>query len=188
MKLRAANRAHYTAQNTAFAEKYIDSENIVYVSKYSPLIITSLNQTEANQLAMIEQVTDIALYAPTDTSTPEQTILTEEPPISVPYADTAFTNYQSMIRSNYVSTLFSGKGIKVGMFEPTTPSDQYIEALDLTVVYPIKAPYHNSYHSEMVASIIKTVAPDVELYCASPTDPPSVMLINMIILNRLKNY
>lgn len=85
-KQRAESRSRYIEQNTAFATKHIDTDDIIYISRYSPLIITSLNETEVNQLALKKEVTSIGLYEQIYTDVEEQ----EEASIA-PMADISST-------------------------------------------------------------------------------------------------
>lgn len=165
MKLRAANRAHYTAQNTAFAEKYIDSENVIYVSQYSPLIITSLNQTEANQLALNSRVTHIGLYA---TGSDEEV---EEEPVVTPMADAAINSLESdivnLIKAHTVQQYATGDGIRIGVLELGVPQAEYRDDFNVVECYPSITEPEVTPHASNVANIIHAVAPDAELYCAS---------------------
>ena len=61
MALRNASKEAYLKQNTAFAEKYLDGK-VEYISKYSPVIIASLDSADANRLALNSGVESIELY------------------------------------------------------------------------------------------------------------------------------
>ncbi len=154
---RRQSRELYDAQNTAFAERCLNPEDIVYISHYSPVIITTLNETQANRLALNDQVTSIELYAETD-----DLIKQEESP-TAPLADVTATNYLSMIRASTPKNLYSGTGIKVGVLDQGIPTDT-----SLGVIESFSPDTNNTYayHANLVASIIKSIAPNVQLYAA----------------------
>lgn len=164
MKQRAESRALYTAQNTAFAEKYIDSEDIVYISRYSPVILTSLDETEVNQLALKDGVTEIGLYAPSNVAELEEEV---EEIVVAPLADSTSTNYLQVIKAATVQLLYSGNGIKIGVFETGIPEQDVMESLNVSDYFTTDTEVRYSWHANMVATIVRTVAPEADIYCAS---------------------
>lgn len=112
MKQRAESRKRYIAQNTAFAEKNIDAEDIVYISRYSPVILTSLNETEVNQLAIKDGVTEINLYAPSNAAEVDAVV---EEEVVAPLAESAsvdptasITTLIDRINAETVTSQFTG--------------------------------------------------------------------------------
>lgn len=116
MARRAASKEAYLAQNTAFAEKYLDGK-VEYISKYSPVIIASLDSVETNQLALNSAVESIELY---------EVEIAEEEPLTAPLAMTASTtegiDYLGMINADDVhDNGYTGQGIKIGILENELP-------------------------------------------------------------------
>ena len=171
MARRAASREAYLAQNTAFAEKYLDGK-VEYISKYSPVIIASLDSVETNQLALNGAVESIELY---------DMELAEEEPLAAPLAETASTtagiDYLGMINADDVhENGYTGQGIKIGILETELPFYTERDALGLTAnhCYNIATAdasvnYLYAGHASFVAYTAKSVAPDAQLYAAHAT-------------------
>lgn len=165
---RAQSRELYEKHNTSFANQYLNEEDIVYISRYSPVIITSLNQLQVNQLALKEQVTEIALYESSNAAeihAAEQATLNQTATLATPVA----TDYLNMINAKTVHKNSQGEGVIIGMIEFYLPNTAYYEDyFNIQDYYPSKdAETHR--HATLVASTIREVAPKAELYCAVQT-------------------
>lgn len=168
MARRTAAKEAYLKQNTAFANQYLDGK-VEYISKYSPVIIASLDSVETNQLALNSAVKSIELY--------EMEVAHEEP-VTAPMAETASTtagiDYLGMINADDVhDNGYTGHGIKIGIFDGGLPEPQYHNILELSsaqcsfVGEPSVGEDEYVDHASSVALIIKSIAPDATLYCAA---------------------
>lgn len=171
---REESRKLYNLQNGAFAEKYLAPDDVLFISQYSPVIIASLTQSQANQLALMHNVTSIDLYTPAtlniSTTSVENTTI-------APMADNASTNYLSMINAG-ASSWFTGQGIKLGIMDKALPLVSSWTELGLDSVkchvsecslndYSILTSEESRSHATMTASLAKSVAPDAQLYSAT---------------------
>lgn len=191
---RAESRARYIKQNTAFAERYIDSEDVVYISRYSPVIITSLDETEVNQLALNDAVTDIGLYAPSNLDE----LQAEEgegqlrilQPVDTTATDTVMTSILNKIKASSVPSKYTGEGIVIGMVEQGVPkcictggecervkNDADIEQCkslknnNVNICHPQEITSQNeTAHSSNVLKFIQAIAPKAVVYCAGYGD------------------
>ncbi|MBQ8381773.1 MAG: S8/S53 family peptidase [Clostridia bacterium] len=165
MARRAASREAYLKQNTAFANQYLDGK-VEYISKYSPVIIASLDSVETNQLALNGAVESIELY---------DMEIAEEEPMTAPLAETASAtegiDYLSMINADWVHQNHTGEGIKIGVFDGDIPSTDFYSTLGLTasqcMMFGTPGTQRKHSHANTVATIIKCVAPDATLYCTA---------------------
>ena len=158
---RAAARKLYINKNSAFADKNLIKEDIIYISEYSPVILVNMTETNAKELSCLSGVMALESYSNNVKS---------EMNISIPLieADT--------IRDDKG---YSGSGIKIGMIDSGVPS------LNDPALSPIASRIHRNYsnvsvHATTIASIIvgqavtldngvtiEGIVPDAELYCAS---------------------
>lgn len=171
-KRRAESRKLYTAQNTAFAEKYIDSEDVIYISRYSPVIITSLDQTEVNQLALKSQVTSIELYAPSNANEvfyEEENDETLTAPVTADTTaiDTAIATLLDRINVTSVQEQYTGEGIKIGVIDAGVPEKEYHDEYNVVKHESTYGSYEEDPHASNVAKILHSIAPKAELYCVA---------------------
>lgn len=168
MARRAASREAYLAQNTAFAEKYLDGK-VEYISKYSPVIIADLDSVETNRLALNGNVESIELY---------EVEIAEEEPMAAPlanydYTDEDISDYYNMTRAGYMSSTYDGSGINVGILEPGIPFTQYQSLLGFDPDPNNNNDYGNCYkpdscvptqHCTLISLIIRRFAPSANLF------------------------
>lgn len=168
MARRAASKEAYLKQNTAFANQYLDGK-VEYISKYSPVIIASLDSVETNQLALNSAVESIELY---------EMEIAEEEPITAPlavndYSEEDVADYFNMIRADYMISTYNGSGIKIGIMEPGMPASEYHNQLGYNPDINNNNEYGNcykpnekaeSFHCTLISLIINTVAPGADLY------------------------
>lgn len=168
MALRNASKEAYLKQNTAFAEKYLDGK-VEYISKYSPVIIASLDSSDANRLALNSGVESIELYE-VEVAVDSY----EEEPMAAPLATTTGTDYLSMIQANEVHDAgYTGQGIKIGIQEIELPFNDWLDRLGIPDGNCYSYEGHNSYvnyanadHATYVTAVAVSVAPDAEFFCA----------------------
>ncbi len=168
MARRAASRKAYLAQNTAFAEKYLDGK-VEYISKYSPVIIATLDSVEANQLALKREVESIELY---------EMELAEEEPMTAPlanynYTDEDIADYYNMVHAGYMITTYDGSGINIGILEPGVPYSQYCGQLGFDPDPNNNNEHGNCFnpeecvptkHCTLISLIIHRLAPNANLF------------------------
>lgn len=173
---RAQSSAFYQAQNQAAIKGKVDSEDIEYISRYSPVVMLTVEAGDINQLALNRQVQSIT-YVNDNVS--EATIDLEEPissTFTAPYAmDTEASRaidvqpYLKLLKISSLQQYATGSGIKVGMVEAYIPNTTYLNSLNMTVAgtYPANPKIDNIMrHADLVASIMKDLAPNITLYCA----------------------
>ncbi|MBQ7325800.1 MAG: S8 family serine peptidase [Clostridia bacterium] len=175
---RAESRAFYQTQNQAIIEDAVDSKDVVYVSRYSPIVILELSATEINQLALKSEISAISSmgngeYVNLNEQEETQTNFESFAPYSTSastYA-TAAQYYLRMIKSASLQNYATGAGVSIGMIETGIPESSYLSSLDI-VDYTPKTNTRYTSHANLVASIIKDIAPNATLYCASaiPSD------------------
>lgn len=163
MALRNASKEAYLKQNTAFAEKYLDGK-VEYISKYSPVIIASLDSVDTNRLALNSGVESIELYEveiavedDSSTSAPMTTSTT-----------TDGTEYLDLIGATDVHPYYDGSGIKVGVLENGLPEQSYWPSIGLNSArcFSFGQPAQEIGHASQVAYTMKSVAPGAQLYAA----------------------
>lgn len=163
MELRNASKDAYLKQNTAFAEKYLDGK-VEYISKYSPVIIASLDSAETNRLALNREVKGLELH--------EINVVTNNESSSIHSATASTTSngtlYLSHIGANQVHENFTGSSVKIGVLENHLPEYSYWASIGLTAsrCFSFDGPKEYDSHASAVAYVMKSVAPDALLYAA----------------------
>ena len=163
MALRNASKEAYLKQNTAFAEKYLDGK-VEYISKYSPVVIASLDSVETNRLALNSGVKGLELH--------EVDVVSYDESTSTYSATTSTTSsatlYLSHIGANAVHESYTGAGIKVGILEDYLPEYSYWPSIGLAAsrCFSFGGPKEYHSHASSVAYVLKSVAPDALIYAA----------------------
>ncbi len=150
MQKRQIAQAVYLEDNTAIANELAESGgDIVYISKYSPLVICNVTLSEAVDMAMNDSV----LSLENGNVKIENNMATSSSAISVPYAQNLFPNC-------------TAAGVKIGMVEPGNPNfdyacfDGYIDGNRVSVRESEDAdessPYYDDFevHASLVAAIM----------------------------------
>jgi hypothetical protein len=170
----------YLAQNSAFADEYLSEYAITYISHYSPVIITELSEDEALTVATQNDVQKIRLYAEPEESENNKSTADSTNSTSLTPAE-AFANAKSAnskfldmthVNGGYSSLGLSGNGIVVGTVDFYGVSQDYLSVLGLDDDHNDWESGHSEgafAHSTNIAALIKQIAPNCELYCASAT-------------------
>lgn len=158
---RKLSEQHYSELNIEYADKYLSSEDVIYVSKYSPVILANLTYEEVKDLAKSPDTDIIDCYDSTCEA---------EMNVSIP-----------VMRANEVQSYFgtygfTGSGIKIGQAEPSVPDVTSAQLSSISSrIYRNSTTYIDN-HATMVASIMvgqatsslpAGVAPGATLYSAS---------------------
>ncbi len=168
MQKRQIAQAVYLEDNTAKAAEIAENLSggeIVYVSKYSPLIIYNVTKSQAVELAM----SDCVLGLDRGNVEVEDYSVTASAAVGV----TTMQNYG-----------YTGQGVKIGMIEEGTPMvDDWIcfDGLSNRIILKQDA-IANSLHATYVAALLignndGIVKGFEKLYCAS-SETPSKIIIN----------
>lgn len=159
---RAATAKLYIAHNQQLAEKLFSENEIVYVSKYSPVVLATLNEDAVLELATSTNVESIELYdvqsfEPADGTTDESTPIT-------------LANINQITRASTVNVSssygYTGNGVIIGVFDGYLPSEESFSHLDIH--YDSNGVVNSTHtHSTIVLEILSSIAPDATYYVTS---------------------
>ncbi len=160
---RAQSRAFYQAQNQAIIENAVDAEDVVYISRYSPVAILELSPSEINQLALndsFNRVDSLNYPITFNTSSISDTMI-------APYASmqsSEVTDYLSMIRASTLKRYADGSGIKIGIMDMGVPLNHSLYS-NIVDYYPTTNT-RTDIHASDVYTILSTLTPNASYYCA----------------------
>ncbi len=151
---RASSASLYSDYNSKNAEQYLSNEQILYSSRYSPVIICSINAEKICQLATEEQVLALDYYC------------------EINQVDLATAMQETRINNVHNNTYYgyTGEGVKIGVYEVSLPSDAVNDMFPCVVECKGDAiegstdPESLMNHAAVVMDIITAVAPDAEYY------------------------
>lgn len=177
---RAMAAEKYRTQNERIANALFTPEDIIFVSKYSPVILVSLDATTALTVAQSKNVTFLDFYC-------EETQLKE---VLSPMATSAqrgkyktLPMIMDLIRvtdvQDSITFGYTGSGVKIGIIEDSFPTPSYHPNITLTYYGTW---YEGSYtdHADAVLSIISTIAPEAEYYAVNHSGYDATQLLPKI--------
>ena len=163
---RAVAAEYYRKQNTQIASTLFTSEDIVFISEYSPVILVKVTASTAIAAAQSENVTFLDYCDETKS---------EDTPSLIP-ASTQKEVYKTLEMVNEITRVtdvhdssafgYTGNGVKIGIIEKNLPTPSNFENLSLTLHSPWEWGT-DTEHADAVLSIISSIAPDAEYYAAS---------------------
>lgn len=172
---RAAAEQLYLAYNQTLAQTICDNVEILYISKYSPVILVSLSENSALSLAAEADVDKITYYGnaveglDTDLTRNAANSLALSQALSIIRADEAHT-------SSYYG--FTGDGVKVGVLELSLPTVSRFPDLNIAGTvecYDETYDEDHSWHANNVLEVISSIAPDAEYYLAASNTASTTM-------------
>lgn len=157
MQKREIAQAVYLADNNVVAQKFeseLNGGEIVYISRYSSLIVLNISLSEAVDIAMCSEVNYLEY---------DNNVMEADLSHSLPAVD-------AMPTSSFPQ--YSAAGIKIGMIEPYVPdtSRPCFDGVRNKIVTSGDVAVYDT-HASFVAAIIVNAAPDFErLYCYGNSD------------------
>jgi serine protease AprX len=146
----------YTAQSEEFIANNLHRENVIFVSKYAPLILVNLAQKEIEGINEINGVQDLKLFV--------NTVKEEETAYSIPNINAHYTRGTLNLK---------GSGVKVGIMESGYPDKTNPQLSGRIITFDIsdsEAASRLSSHATIVTSIIggntEGIAPNTSIYVA----------------------
>jgi serine protease AprX len=147
----------YAAQSEAFIANNLNRENVIFVSKYAPLILVNLAQKEIEGINETDGVQDLELFVN-----------------AAKEAETAFSIPN--ITANYTRDTLNlkGAGVKVGIMESGYPDKTNPQLSGRSITFDVsdsEAASRLSSHATIVTSIIagnsEGIAPNASVYVAA---------------------
>jgi serine protease AprX len=147
----------YTAQSEEFIANNLDRENVIFVSKYAPLILVNLAQKELEGINQNGKVENVELFVNAKKD-----------------AETAFSIPN--INANYTRDTLNlkGSGVKVGIMESGYPDKTNPQLSGRSITFDVsdnEAASRLSSHATIVTSIIvgatEGIAPNASVYTAA---------------------
>ncbi|MBQ8496679.1 MAG: S8 family serine peptidase [Clostridia bacterium] len=161
MNYRTSVSEIYLTANNDFSADYIDEEDIIFVSRYAPMILANLTRKEILELSKLDSVEGID-YQATPRFEETDSISAE---LGVSY---------EVLSQNYIS--YTGSGIKIGILDMGVPYASDIPDCNVGGIWKDE---NNQYqtdengHCTNVTNIIMQYAPDATYYfaCGTEGDP-----------------
>ena len=179
MAKRTASKALYETNNQELTENSIIAENIIYVSRYSPMIIAELTQEQIEEIAEEDCVVGIYLTSDemeTDEEAGEISDIQEE--VSEEYGVTATsTDYDGYL--DYLSATpahamgYTGDGVKVGVIDAsavTNVGHNELAGSSVVAIYNEGSPMEPDLNLEHSVEMVRIIcgdygmAPDCQVY------------------------
>ncbi len=166
---REAMKSCYQEYTQNFNDKYLSSDDVIYISQYTPTIIAELTYEKAVKLSKNKQVKSIDFYCD-DIVMPDEVNSDNLSLLSVPYY--SVSNQVSYIHADDVWGTYAdtGAGVNVGMIDVSLPNTS--TGIIFTPHYT--GEYNGYYpgtgdvpHASNVLEIIYSIAPDANFYCTS---------------------
>lgn len=145
----------YTKNNTALAKKHLASEEITYISKYSPSVLATLSANKIRSIATkSNDILNIDLYSD---EVVECAIAVED-----------YTIEEMAAKINELPTSYTGEGINIGIFDIEVPNQEDILSCAYMGHYGSNTSQEGGElsHAEKMANIIIDIAPDANYYFA----------------------
>ncbi|MBO5969098.1 MAG: S8 family serine peptidase [Clostridia bacterium] len=151
----------YNQHNQKIAEDLSISSNIIYRSRYSPLIIASLTKSEINRLALTDKVTYIDTYS--------RDVKAE----STSDNGNDFNIDLQICRINEAKQAFDvdGSGVVIGIVDEGIPNETELAGYSIPYIPSHMYGSYKSSHASYCANIINTIAPGSTLFFAG--NPPA---------------
>jgi serine protease AprX len=147
----------YTAQSEDFIANNLNRENVIFVSKYAPLILVNLAQKEIEGINEINGVQDLELFVNAAKET--------ETAFSIPNINANYTRDTLNLK---------GVGVKVGIMESGYPDKTNPQLSGRSITFDVsdsEAASQLSSHATIVTSIIvgstEGIAPNASVYTAA---------------------
>ena len=136
----------YSENNRLYVEQCLGDSEVVFLSKYSPMVVANMRANEIKCLALSDVVLCIDLY------------LDEIVPCSIE---------SQAAKIDLASNLFpcSGNGINIGIFDIEVPNYYDVPNCNLAGTYGSNTSGSTFSHAEYMTSIIANIAPDANYYC-----------------------
>ena len=163
---RAIAAENYITQNERIANTLFDSEDIVFISKYSPVILVNISEADAFAAAQSEDVLSLDYYE--ELQIESSSSLTPASTRNVTEWTLPKVNEITRVTDVHESATFgySGAGVKIGVIETNLPTASLYPDLDLTLHTEGAVGSHTA-HADGVLTIISSIAPDAKYYVTS---------------------
>ena len=143
---RQESTCRYAEHNSNYCEAYFDSEDIIYISKYSPIILVYLSLEEAENLSSEHSVMRMDLYRENDT------------------VQISIANNVTRASNAYSTYGYTGSGVKIGVFELNLPNTSSSVFSSLNIVSTNGTVGTYSDHANSVLEIVASIAPNGQYY------------------------
>ena len=160
LQKRSVTREVYNQLNSGISDELLSSEEIVYMSQYSPVIIANLTSERIEQLKESDKVVLIDYYN-------LQGKVDDNINPSEMYANTTYdTNDVNGVNSIVNSPILDGSGIKIGVIDvgrPIVENNTHLSGISLEHSNT-SVNLNTATHSTNVMEIIYSIAPDADYY------------------------
>ncbi|MBQ9079580.1 MAG: S8 family serine peptidase [Clostridia bacterium] len=162
----------YTKNNTALAKKHLASDEIIYISKYSPSVLATMSADKIKSLATkSNDILNIDLYSD------------EEIECSL-YSGNTSEEIAARIAELQRHYNYNGDGINIGIYDTEIPNSDDIPSCNYMGYYgPNDSGIGTLSHAENMATIIIDIAPGANYYFTASGDKTVYERIEWLIDN-----
>lgn len=177
-----AMRSCYEEYTRNFAEALLEDDEIIYLSKYSPIIVSRLTKTRINDIVDHSCVAKVDYYC--DDALEENSTLSSDNvqsrSISTPDGDYCQMDYiKSALSINSLRDYVSNKGnigdmgIRIGVLDTGTPNESYFRDISIftnphqLILHHPNSDVNESSHPTAVLEILYSILPEAEYYYAT---------------------
>lgn len=177
---RAAAAEIYVEHNQQIADELLDGFEVLYISRYSPVVLANLSAESALNIAANPEIKMISYYG-TEDETVDSVTSTSTSTISL-------NNINNITRVNQVhdssSYGYTGDGVKIGVFEISLPEVSKFRHLNILGTVDPDGSTNGVAHANNVLEIISSIAPDADYYLGACSSSAS----NMEVIEDLIGY
>lgn len=148
----------YTAHNQQLATKLFREEDIIYISRYSPVVLVDLNLKNAITLAGSADISSIDYY---DGFIKDDIATASDAVTAISLADINQITRAATVNTSS-SYSYTGEGVKIGIFDGALPYSTAFNHLD---IHYDPSCTGEEKHASVVLDIISSIAPDATYYC-----------------------
>lgn len=164
----------YQAYNNDFISEYLSVDEVVYCSRYIPVIHANLTYEKIKAIALRPSVELITYDAPSNVEVPEET---ETASVAAPLTTNSVPNGYYTIEQtlDYMNIDYiwdwgdEGQGVNIGIMDAGMPDVNHpvFAGLDIHAHYTPSAQYGPNNHHSAMLEIISSIAPEATFYCTS---------------------
>lgn len=153
----------YTAYNTRLAAELFREEDIIYISRYSPVVLVEVDQEGVTALARSADVSTVSYY---DDAADDVADDADVAAVSDTVTTISLANVNTITRATTVQTSaaygYTGAGVKIGIFDTGLPIKADFSGLN---IYYDPSCTGTATHASVVLDVLSSIAPDATYYC-----------------------
>lgn len=172
---RAAVAELYTEYNQRLTEKYFSGADVLYISRYSPVVLVNLDEYSTMAVAECPEIQMISYYGNVVESVCSvASTNNNENTISLNNANSITGVSAIQSSSNYG---YKGKGVKIGVLEISLPNTAQFSQLKIYGTTDPDNCTDSVWHANSVLEIVSSIAPDAYYYLGANSNGAHTMQV-----------